>query len=206
MKKSATYLLTGLFILAGVSLGHAQKTQTLFSNDVSHGGFGGPVVKFSEVTEDVGVWVGARGGWIINFNDSNALSLGGGGYGLVTDHPVPDPNFGDPGTDYYALIGYGGFELEYTNLSYCLVHLTLSSLVGAGGLTARDQDYNEVDDDSNTFFVFEPGANLEINITSFFRLALGASYRMTNGIDRAGFTDDDFTQFNGTATLKFGGF
>jgi hypothetical protein len=193
-------------LLTGMTTVQAQEVQTLFGSDVSHGGFGGPVVKFSDVRSDVGVWVGGRGGWIINFDRNHAISLGGGGYGLATEHRVPDPEFGEPDTDYYALTGYGGFEMEYTNRSYELAHLTLSALIGGGSLMVRERDFSDVDSHYDHYFVFEPGANLEINVTNFFRLMAGISYRLTNGIGSAGFTDKDFSGLNGTITFKFGKF
>ncbi|NIN69246.1 MAG: hypothetical protein GTO63_32105, partial [Anaerolineae bacterium] len=76
---------TPLLALVGVTLvgsqfGVAQEPETLIEGDVRHGGFGGPVVKFTEVNNEFGVLVGGRGGWIIN----DSFVLGAGGYGLVT--------------------------------------------------------------------------------------------------------------------------
>lgn len=107
---------------------HAQQAETLLSGDIRHGGFGGPVVKIGEIAGSAGVWVGGRGGWIITPNDRHSISLGGGGYGLVTDHLSPAE------TDFYALNGYGGFELEYTNRSARLVHFTFSSFLAVAVL------------------------------------------------------------------------
>jgi hypothetical protein len=70
----------------------------------------------------------------------------------------------------------------------------------------RDRDFDDVDRSVNRYFVFEPGAHLEVNFTHFFRVALGRNYRMTSGINRAGFTDDDFSGINGSITFKFGRF
>ncbi|TVR31258.1 MAG: hypothetical protein EA390_06785 [Balneolaceae bacterium] len=205
MKSIPLSLFSLLFILS-VQTGSAQQTQTLFNGEVSHGGFGGPVLKFSDVAGELGVWIGGRGGWIINFDENHAISLGGGGHALVTEHLVPDQQYGDSERDHFAMNAYGGFIIEYTNRSYQLVHLTASSLIGAGGLMIRDRDFDNVDHTPDSFFVFEPGANLELNVTDFFRVAAGLSYRLTSGISRAGFTDNDFSGINGTITLKFGRF
>lgn len=197
-----------LFLMVGfLPTASAQETQTLISGDVSHGGFGAPVMKISDIDGTPGVWTGARGGWIINMNNSHSLSLGVGGYGLVTEHeiPEPDPDL-DPDEEYYALNGYGGFEVEYTNSSNKLVHMTLTSLIGGGGLMTRDEDFSEVDDRHDPYFVFEPGANIEVNVTNFFRISAGVGYLLTSGLDRAGFNDEDFTGINGSLTLKFGKF
>lgn len=167
------------------------------------------MISFSDVNGDVGVWIGGRGGWIINLSNDNSISLGGGGFGLVTEHKVPDPAFDevvDPDTEFYALNGYGGFIMEYTNRSYQLVHPTISALIGGGGLMVRDQDFDEIDSTPDQYFVFEPGANLEVNITDFFRLAVGVSYRLTSGISSAGYDNSDFSGINGMLTFKFGKF
>lgn len=197
-----------LIISASYGLGNviqAQETQTLFDGDVTHGGFGGPMIKFEDIRGDFGVWVGGRGGWIINLDDYHAISIGGGGFGLATNHRVPDDSeLDNDDYDYVATNGYGGFMLEYTNRSYQLLHLTATSLIGAGGFTVRDRNFADIDEEPNPYFVFEPGAHLELNVTSFFRVAAGVSYRLTSGIDKAGFSDSDFSGANATLTFKFG--
>jgi len=182
----------------------AQQTQTLFQGDVSHGGFGGPVIRFGSVDGSGAVWVGGRGGWIINFSNQHSISLGGGGYGLATEHRLPQPF--DPDRKELAAIGYGGFEMEYTNRTYRLVHMTASTLIGAGGITIRDENLEIDDREADPFFVIEPGVHAELNVTSFFRVAGGLSYRFTSGIDYGGFRDSDFSGPNALITFKFGAF
>lgn len=182
----------------------AQQTETLFDGSVSHGGFGGPVVQIGDVAGTAGVWVGGRGGWIINLDHHHAISLGGGGYGLVTNHRVPVPYDGND--DLYAMGGYGGFIFEYTNRSYRLIHITAATLIGGGGLMLRERNFDDVNEEVESYFVFEPGIHAELNVTHFFRIAAGVNYRMTSGISDFGFTDSDFSGFNGVITFKFGGF
>ncbi len=179
--------------------------QTLISGDVSHGGFGGPVLKIGGVDGSAGVWIGGRGGWILNLAQDHAISIGGGGYGLVTNHRSPTFLTSDKEST-YAAIGYGGLQLEYINRSWNLAHFTVTSLIGGGGLGLRTSGYDVITDDAETFFVFEPGINLELNITTFFRIMTGISYRVVSGIDDFGFRDSDFSGINGTLTLKFGAF
>ncbi len=205
MNKRIAITFTFLLLFAFTQQAQAQQ-QTLMDNGVTFGGFGGPTVKFSDVAGDLGVWIGGRGGGILIVDRNHAISLGGAGYALVTENRVPDPDFGDAGTDYFALNFYGGFDVEYTNRSWQVVHFTVTSLIGGGGLLIRDRDFDDVDQSPNSYFVFEPGANLEVNFTHFFRVALGLSYRMTSGINRAGFSDGDFSGINGTVSFKFGKF
>lgn len=192
--------------MAVPSLLQAQdEMETLFNKDITHGGFGAPMVKVSSVAGEPGVWVGGRGAWFINIGNGHAISLGGGGFGLATEHEVPDPDYGEAGQTYYAENGYGGFEFEYYNRTHKLVHLTVSSMIGGGTLRAQthnDSEWNN--DDADHYFVVEPGAHLELNITHFFRISAGVTYRITRGISRAGFTDEDFTGITGMLTLKFG--
>lgn len=197
----ATALSTGFLLVVLFSgSAQAQTTETLFSGNITHGGFGGPVVKIGEVAGSTGVWLGGRGGWIINLDRDHAISLGGAGYGLVTNHSTPIDN------DLFALNAYGGFDIEYTNQSTRLVHFTASALLGAGGLMLRDRNFEDVQDDVDSYFVFEPALQAELNVTHFFRITAGASYRMTSGISRFGFSDSDFSGLNGVITFKFGKF
>ncbi len=209
MKRSriilTTLIFTGFFLSGALfSNAKAQELQTLIEGDVTHGGFGGPIIKFGNVAGSSAVWVGGRGGWIINLNEQHAISLGGGGYGLATNHRVPVPVDGND--ELYALNGYGGFIFEYTNQSYRLLHFTASTLIGGGGLMLRERNYEDVSDDVNPYFVLEPAVNAELNVTSFFRIAVGASYRMTSGISDFGYRDKDFSGLHGNITFKFGGF
>lgn len=182
----------------------AQRAETLIDGSVRHGGFGGPMIAVGDVAGNPGLWVGGRGGWIINIDDDHAVSLGGGGYGLVTNHQVPVTVDGND--DLYALNGYGGFVFEYTNRSYKLTHFTISTLIGGGGLMLRERNYDDVNEEVDTYFVFEPGINLELNITHFFRITAGVQYRLTSGISEYGFSDSDFSGLNGVLAFKFGGF
>lgn len=204
-----TFILT-VFLVFGFGFSvSAQQMQTLIDGDVSHGGFGGPAIKVSNVAGDPGHWVGGGGGWIINLNEQHALSLGGGGYGLVTEHSVTfvtEPDFGNPDEDYYIHNGYGGFKFEYINHSHRLLHATFSSLIGGGGLSTRQADYSYDNDDPDPYFVFEPMANVEVNMTEFMRITAGVGYRYTSGINSAGFDDSDFSGITGTVTFKFGKF
>lgn len=200
-------LLGCLLLAVSVQPVRAQQAETLFDGIESHGGFGGPMVAFGSIGGELSTWVGGRGGWLLNLGEGHAVSLGGGGFGLVSRHRVPDPDFGKPGVDYYAQTGYGGFEIEYYNRTHRLVHFTLSAMIGVGGIgISRDIEDEEVYGDDQSYFLSEPSANLELNVASFFRLAAGIGYRLTSGIDNAGFDDGHFSGLTGKLTLKFGAF
>lgn len=197
--------LTLILILAAPVM--AQKEETLLGEKIEHGGFGGPVIKFTEMKDKFAVLVGGRGGWIIN----HAFSIGGAGFGLVNQDI--DEREISPDTTVFMTMGYGGLELEYTANSSKLVHMTVSSLIGVGGIDyvikdrldgGSDQTYDVFDGDF--FFVFEPAINGEVNMVSFFRINAGVSYRYINGIETEGIGDSDLAGLAAQITLKFGKF
>ena len=156
--------------------------ETLLSGEVSHGGFGGPVVKFTRINGQDAVLVGGRGGWVIN----HTFVIGGGGYGLVSDVRPTVPGFFNQDK---LMLGYGGLELEFILQSDRVVHLAVPVLIGAGAVGYRtgywgdDFDLNlGIDNRFDTFFIIEPGVDLELNVASFFRINAGISYRHVAGV------------------------
>lgn len=188
----------------------AQEQTLLGDGEISNGGFGGPVVKYVQIKGESGVLVGGRGGWIIN----HSFVLGGGGYGLVNNikagiPPVIDI-YGNT-HDAYINFGYGGVELEYIIQSDRVLHFSVYSLIGAGSISFRNEQWNDHHDgDWNTaedaFFVFEPAVNAELNVVSFMRISAGLSYRVISGVELDNMSNSDFAGFSGTLTFKFGSF
>jgi len=168
---------------------------------MDHGGFGGPVVKFTQVADKFGVFVGGRGGWIIN----HTLVLGGGGYGLANPH---DFTLIVDGTERRLGLGYGGLEMEYINRWDEVAHLTAGLLIGGGGASWYDWRYQDwgFENYTDAFFVAEPTLSLEVNIVSFFRIAVGGSYRFVTSVDLVGLSDSDLSGGAGSITFKFGSF
>ena len=187
-----------LFCMRATSvLAQEYQQQTLIDRMIEHGGFGGPVVKFTEINEDFALLVGGRGGWIVD----HTFIIGGGGYGLSNEFKIePDHlNWG---------MGYGGLELEYVYRSHELVHFSVQTLIGAGGVAYQDHgDWYDEDWNGDGFFVAEPGVNVLLNVIENFRIGLGASYRYIDGIneDETDFTSDsDLSGPSAVLTFKFG--
>jgi hypothetical protein len=103
MKRTLVVLL--LSVLAA-STAFSQQ-ETLISNEnLTLGGYFSPVVKFSSVHDNLGVFVGGRGGLILN----HSVAIGFGGYGLASY--VEALNRGPLGERYMEM-GYGGLDIEY---------------------------------------------------------------------------------------------
>ena len=180
----------------------AQEKTLVGNGDIDHGGFGAPVIKYTQIYDEPSLLVGGRGGWIIN----HTFVIGGGGYGLVNEIQS-DFQIGNVPT--YIHFGYGGLELEYIGLSDQLIHFSVYTLIGAGGVNLSDNFYEDWDDHhygSDSFFVINPEVNIEINIVSFFRINAGAGYRFISGIDSDTLQNEDFSGFSAALTLKFGSF
>ncbi len=56
------------------------------------------------------------------------------------------------------------------------------------------------------FFVVEPGANLDFNMTDSFRLSLGGSYRWIKGVNSTASTNKQLTGPSVMVTFRFGKF
>ncbi|UCD37860.1 MAG: hypothetical protein JSW54_13735 [Fidelibacterota bacterium] len=189
------------FILVCLLSPMLAQEQTLFTGRIDHGGFGGPILQLTQIDDQTGVLIGGHGGWIIN----HVVYVGGGGVGLANEIEVSSAADSLP----YLNLGYGGLELGVILASNKLVHFTVSSLIGGGGVNYRgtswDGDYQAgtIDD---AFFVLEPALHLELNVTKNMRVALGGSYRYVSGIDLEGLSDSMISGPSASLTFKFGRF
>ncbi|MCG8579741.1 MAG: hypothetical protein MI866_07485 [Bacteroidales bacterium] len=204
-----------------ISLAGAQESnnevRTIFSssNNHSHGGYGAVMVNYSEINNRDALLIGARGAWVIDHN----FGLGLGGYGFMTD-PQKDGNLNFE--EYQIAGGYGGILVEPIIGAKSPVHLSFPILIGAGGVTYNqhwqeydeDNDYKENYEDSDAFFVLEPGVELEFNMIKFMRMGLSVSYRYTSNINMS-YKDetkgnigsqDMLRGFNFGLVMKFGKF
>jgi len=193
----------------------AQEETLIGNNEITHGGFGAPVIKYTQIKDEPAVLVGGRGGWIIN----HSFIIGGGGYGLVNNIEANRPLVYIPELpprEYqpYINFGYGGLELEYIILSDNVTHFSVYTLIGAGGINYRNRLWDDWDFEnqdawnygSDAFFVVEPAVNVEINIISFFRINTGVSYRFISGVNFYNLQNSDFAGLSAQLSLKFGKF
>lgn len=175
--------------------------ETLIKGDIESGGFGGPVLKITGINGEAGILVGGRGGWIVN----HSFIIGGGGYGLANNvkAKVPGPN-----GERYLNFGYGGVELEYISQPSRLIHFSYMTLIGGGGVSWRDENMRAgtVNPESDSFFILEPEVNVTLNITPYFRLSAGVSYRYVSGSHSAVSSNPDLSGPSGVITFRFGKF
>jgi hypothetical protein len=180
-----------------------ETNRTLLSNDVAHGGYGGPQVKLTALAEQAALLVGGRGAWIIG----HSLTIGGAGYGLPTRIDAPQQAQGTA-TDAALSFGYGGFQVGYIVFPHDVIHFSGSLLIGGGGVSIverRGQSDSQTVD-SAALFVLEPEVAMEINITRTIRGVVDLSYRY---VSNSGIPGLSSSRLGGPATgaaLAFGWF
>ncbi len=198
------------FVIINTSL-YSQE-ETLIGNGIEHGGFGGPVLKFTQIKGELGIMVGGYGGWLIN----HQFMIGGGGFGLVNEiraSTEAEKEYSSGNKPLFVEFGYGGGMFEYILTPNKLVHFSINLLIGAGGVNYRYNYRNENNDwyythrGSDAVFVLEPTMSVELNLISWCRTSIGAGYRYVSGInDLVGISNKDLSGISGNITFKFGTF
>lgn len=191
-----------LFLILVASIpAWSQSEETLLEGKIESGGFGGPVLKVGPVNGETGVFVGGRGGWIIN----RTFIIGGGGYGLANNVGALVPSSSG---ETLVGFGYGGLELEYIPASYRLVNASFLLLVGGGGVMYRrpGTDLNGDHQTGDAVFVLEPQVSVTLNVIQWMRVGASLSYRYVDGVDIAASSDTKLSGPSGGLTFRFGKF
>jgi len=221
MNKFRYHIIIGLFLFASnfiVAQDSEPKLRTLIGNGhkMDHGGWGAPTLMYSRILDQDALLVGIRGGWLVD----HRLTIGIAGYGLISE-------VNNPAYDQYLLeqgnpveeksrfqTGYGGLLIEPIIAYSSPIHLSLPIIIGAGGFGYttsyydRDAETHPYDHlkGGHSYFVLEPGVDLELNIFPLLRLGLGASYRFTSDLDMEATPADALQGWNGSMAIKIGAF
>lgn len=182
----------------------SQEMKTLFkkstTDKISNGGYGSFSIGYTQIDSKDALQLGGRVAWIAN----HSFALGLAGYGFVNDI---QKDYDDDPSSYFLAGGYGGIFFEPILMPNKPVHVSFPIIFGVGGISTVESNSWEWETsshnyqntnyyyDSDAFLVFEPGVDVEFNIVKFFRIAIGASYRLTNGINlRYKYIDNNFTE------------
>jgi hypothetical protein len=184
----ATAVMSCLLVLTPADV-DAQQARTLVRDEANHGGFGAVVFKGTGVNDQFAGFFGARGGWLVD----HVFSLGAGAYVLGGGVDVERASGSQS-----LKMWYGGAEIEIVSGWSQVYHITFLTLVGGGSL--------ELEGESDGIWAVEPELNMEVNVTSYFRLNFGGGYRFIWGVDYPELSSGDLSQFFGQVSLKFGAF
>jgi hypothetical protein len=156
--------------------------QTLIGRDknMAHGFYGGFEFGYTQVANRNAMLTGFTAAWVVD----HTLELGIVGKGFVTN-PLPDMLLDNQ--NYLYTGGYGGFHVAATILGHKPINVSFPVTIGAGGISYLRSQYTGYYDEFYpesyyAFFVIEPGVELQLNMTRFFRLSAGVSYRYTSDI------------------------
>jgi hypothetical protein len=186
---------------------HAKVKSLLGKGNVING-YGGTDIRVSDFFGTNAFLVGGHGGLLVN----RSYFLGLGAYGLVSQSTFETQWMDGTEKEFSFYMGYAGLVMGGTLLHKELVHLNFPVFMGAGLAEITDQNFfqNGLDTDftieDGLFFVLEPTAEIEINITSNFRLAFGATYRWVTGSELQYVTDEDISGISGSLSLRVGRF
>lgn len=189
--KQLTFLTVLLLSVFALQAQH----ETLFNKARVVGAFGGPIMEFG-LGNNQYTAVGGGGAIVIN-----SFFFGGYGVGSIDFEQL----YEDGEVDVLDM-GHGGFWLGGTFQPYRLVHVYGSARVGWGAINV---DFNDTEPytDLDKIFVFTPEIGVELNLTSWMRVAGTVGYRMVEGTsDERGYTNEDFSGAFAGVTVRFGWF
>jgi len=181
--------------LSAVIYAHGQDMQTVLGtgNPKVIGAYGGASQKFSSIDGQFATLLGGYGGVLFNHN----FLLGAGAYALLNGRQINIEN--DPNTSrqltYIGLIGERTFNPEK------VVHFSANLFTGAAiiGEQSHIDGGGQYTISSRGAFLIEPGFQAEVNLTKWFRIATGASYRLIAG-------ENKFSAPSAHISFKFGKF
>ena len=178
--------------------------RTIFQGDIKKiRGFGGPNMEFTAIDGGFAHMMGGGGGIILN----DQLIFGGFGVGMTNsiDAKNIDANGVNEYQGYNLEYGYGGLWFGYIIKGKLPIHPVIHTQMGWGSVTVGEP-YSSPEHSDNVF-VLNPIVELEMNITRFFRLGVGANYRFNFGLNRLdGYGNQDFSGPGGFMSFKFGWF
>jgi hypothetical protein len=198
--KSKEVVLTMLFtviLLMGAAAQDENNTRFLLKSDINVTELWVPEVKINTIQGQTGTLIGFYGGALLN--RSVLLGISGG------------VNLGHPTVNY----GYFGGVAQVITSPGKVCHLSGQVLLAY----ASTKDYENpkqglLDNFWNisgaSFFITEPGVNLEVNLSKGVTFVAGVSYRYATGLDAANknvsithVTNSEMSGFNLNVGLKF---
>lgn len=188
-----------LFILSFATLtaAYGQRPDVLIGNDYeSISGFGGVFISLASIDGQVMPYTGGGGAVLLD----NTFYFGGYGLGLSGDLSVEVA-----GTEYDVNFNHGGFMLGYNIEPSKLVHFGVSSKIGWGSIDYRSKS-DLTNDTNDQVFILYPQAEVEFNMTHWFKLNVGVGYQQVLGVDDFFYKQSDVSSPAASISFLFGWF
>lgn len=173
-------------------------TRTLFKSNIKVSELWVPEVKVNSIQNDIGTLIGCYGGALFNRSFLLGLALG-------VNLSQPRVNYG-----YFGVIG------QYIYKPASLVHCSVQLLLASGSTKDYEHTKSGIMDNfwnvsGASFYLTEPGVNIELNLAKRVTLVAGVSYRYVTGLDEDNkniqithVTNKDLSGFNFNIGFKFG--
>jgi len=209
MKKLAFIMIAVLTVT--ISMAQDDEFQTVFgSEELSISGFGGPFMSFNTVAGNFAHMMGGGGGIILN----DKILFGGYGIGKTTRISLNQSKVNDPVFEQtYAAeldnmeldFGHGGLFAGYVLNGNAALHPVFIVQFGWGNASIAEYEYAPYRSDN--IFVLNPVIELEMNVTQFLRVGIGANYTLVTGVNNLfEYKDADFSSPGAFLSFKFGWF
>jgi hypothetical protein len=213
MKKNY-FLCLAFCLITGVTGLFAQReadsTKYLLSDENIFTGFGGPFVEFSSVNQEFAVSLGAGAALLID----QKVYIGGYFEGIATNHYM-----GAGRETPRISLEHGGIWMGYVYKPQKAIHGGFSLKLGWGEIdlsgNGLDNALYENNDYRDRIFAIIPQAEVEFNMTRWFKINVGVGYRIVAGIDATYmdmeeqvvdfYNKGDYNSPVGTVTFIFGG-
>jgi hypothetical protein len=177
-------------------------------SDIKTGLYLAPELKYSRMVEGYQLYTGFKGG--ILFNDKIALGLSAGGF--VTETVFTYHEGQSDEMELNTIMAYGGFNIEYIIRTSSPLQISFPMLVGAAGVALFNPDLtgslipNDKLVEGGVFIIYEPGINLEVNVTRFLRMGMGVGYRFAFRGDMDRLSPGELSDLTFNWNIKFGSF
>lgn len=195
--KRFTLIFSLLFTFGAFSLmAQDDEVKTIFSEiEITRiSGFGGPEMSFSYMNGQFAHFTGGGGGVILN-------NFYFGGYGTSIANTSEYTNNYETQIIRY---GHGGLWFGYEFIYRNMIHPVVTIKTGWGSAEVKNGYQHEYE---NTIFVVTPMVAMEVNITRYFKIRLGAEYQLVAGINQTSdFSNQDFSALGANLSFLFGWF
>jgi hypothetical protein len=196
-------ILISFFVLISFyTTGRAQEeVKTLLGDGVKKIGFYiNPTFQTGKIGGQIALIPGARAGIVINHNFYAGLT-----YNQIINEYTP---VNETDIDKYLDMRWGGLLLEYSLKPENMIHVNIPLTIGLGEVELDWKDGSEQMSDTpygdRAFFTAAPGIQLEMNVSKYIKLSIGAEYRFVNKVTFRNLTEKELRGFTAMFGIKAG--
>ncbi|MFH0883630.1 MAG: hypothetical protein V2A56_11635 [bacterium] len=183
------------FVLFSVGFVHAEERTLLGKDRYEHNGMGAWRVGAGHLAGKTVILSGYQGQLIIN----HKFGIGFAGENFEFENPI---SMTIGGEKYNVTCSTTGLDFELFTSSEKLIHPVYGVMVGGG--TVENKRKSDSWTESDIFFVAEPRAGVELNVTRWLRVNGVVTWRFASGVDSELFDNSDLSGWTAMMTMKFG--